>query len=62
MVYYQISEQITIMKDAMIRIALVFVGLIIGALVIGRIVMIMGADPAASVKVERPVPADRLAK
>ena len=62
MVYYQTSDQISIMKDVMARLAVVLGALIVVILVVGGVVLATVDIPAPSAKVERPVPDQRLAK
>lgn len=62
MVYYQRSLQITIVKDIMTRLAIIFAVVIVGIVVVGGVVLATVDIPAPSAKVERPVPDDRLAK
>ena len=61
-VYYQTLLEISIMKDVMARLAIVFAVLIVGIIIVGGVVLATVDIPAPSAKVERPVPDDRLAK
>ena len=62
MVYYQTQSEISIMKEAMARLAAILGVLIVAILVAGGVVLATVDIPAPSAKVERAVPEDRLAK